>query len=166
MPKAPKAAYYAVAKGRQAGIYTSWPDCEHQVKGFVGAVHKKFPTRDQAQAFLDAAKKGRSANESYQAAAKVAKEATLKSFPTSEKSRGKSAGRVAKQKESDGSASDQEPLDDTTSQTLRSLASRGFSIEHNRLIVWTDGASKDNGKRIARAGVGVFWGKQGDASGL
>ena len=34
--------YYAVQKGRIPGIYTSWPECEKQVKGFTGAVYKSF----------------------------------------------------------------------------------------------------------------------------
>ncbi|KAI6154013.1 ribonuclease H-like protein [Pisolithus tinctorius] len=49
MPKAPKLAYYAVRKGRQPGIYLSW-----YVKGFAGAVFKKFPTEALAETFMHA----------------------------------------------------------------------------------------------------------------
>ena len=45
--------YYAIVIGRQPGIYTSWPEAEQQVKGFPGGVFKSFPTREQAQAFID-----------------------------------------------------------------------------------------------------------------
>lgn len=166
MPKAPKPAFYAVAKGRQTGIFSSWPECESQVKGFVGAVHKKFPSRSQAQDFLDAAGKGRNAGESYQAAAKAAAAATApKSRPAASKTdmSRQSSGRVAKRRDSETSASSHHSVDDVTSDALRSLQAKGFAVDRNRLVVWTDGASKDNGKRIARAGVGVFWGKRGDA---
>lgn len=44
--------YYAVRKGRIPGIYTSWTECEEQVKGFPGAIYKKFDTSAQAHAFL------------------------------------------------------------------------------------------------------------------
>ena len=44
--------YYAVRKGRQPGVYTTWPACEEQVKGFPGAVYKAFPTKAQALAFV------------------------------------------------------------------------------------------------------------------
>ena len=44
--------YYAVRKGRQPGIYTTWPACEEQVKGFPGASYKAFPTKAQALAFV------------------------------------------------------------------------------------------------------------------
>lgn len=44
--------YYAVKKGRECGIYTSWQDCEPLVKGYEGAIFKSFSTRDEALAFL------------------------------------------------------------------------------------------------------------------
>lgn len=44
--------FYAVRKGRQPGVYTNWPACEEQVKGFPGAVYKAFPTKAQALAFV------------------------------------------------------------------------------------------------------------------
>ena len=44
--------YYAVAKGRKTGIYTTWGDCESQVKGFSGAVYKSFPTEIEAKRFM------------------------------------------------------------------------------------------------------------------
>ena len=45
--------FYAVRKGRQPGIYTTWAACEEQVKGFPGAVYKAFPTKGQALAFVE-----------------------------------------------------------------------------------------------------------------
>lgn len=45
--------FYAVAKGRTTGIFTSWPEAERQVKGFAGARYKSFKTRQEAIAFLD-----------------------------------------------------------------------------------------------------------------
>ena len=45
--------FYAVAKGRKTGIFTTWPQAEQQVKGFAGAKYKSFKTREEAQAFLD-----------------------------------------------------------------------------------------------------------------
>jgi hypothetical protein len=33
-----KAAFYAVQKGHNPGIYTTWSECEAQVKGFQGSV--------------------------------------------------------------------------------------------------------------------------------
>lgn len=47
-----KMPFYAVAKGRTAGIFMTWPDCEAQVKGFPGARYKKFDSVDAAQDFI------------------------------------------------------------------------------------------------------------------
>ena len=45
--------FYAVARGRKTGIFTSWPDAERQVKGFAGARFKSFKTKQEALAFLE-----------------------------------------------------------------------------------------------------------------
>ncbi|XP_053663175.1 ribonuclease H1-like [Anopheles marshallii] len=44
--------FYAVAKGRQVGIFATWPECQAQVNGFTGARFKKFTTKAEAQQFI------------------------------------------------------------------------------------------------------------------
>ncbi len=44
--------YYAVKKGRECGIYSSWEECEALVKGYEGALFKSFSTKDEALAYL------------------------------------------------------------------------------------------------------------------
>lgn len=44
---------FAVAVGREPGIYETWKECEAQVKGFKGGVFKKFPTEDDAKEWLE-----------------------------------------------------------------------------------------------------------------
>jgi ribonuclease HI len=44
--------YYVVWKGRKRGIFTSWTECNAQVKGFVGARYKSFGTRIEAEVAL------------------------------------------------------------------------------------------------------------------
>ena len=39
-----------VWKGRKTGIFTSWAECEKQVKGFVAAEYKSFGSRQEAEA--------------------------------------------------------------------------------------------------------------------
>ena len=56
----PKKNFYAVAAGRQTGIFTTWEKCKAQVEGFSGAVYKGFPTKEEAQLFLKAGKPSRS----------------------------------------------------------------------------------------------------------
>lgn len=45
--------YYAVKKGRRIGLYETWAECEVQVKGYQGAIYKKFKTKKEAYAFID-----------------------------------------------------------------------------------------------------------------
>lgn len=45
----PKQKFYVVWKGRKTGIFTSWGECEAQVKGYVGAEYKAFGTRQEAE---------------------------------------------------------------------------------------------------------------------
>ena len=40
---------YVVWKGRKPGIFTSWAECEQQVKGFVGAQFKAFGSLPEAE---------------------------------------------------------------------------------------------------------------------
>lgn len=52
-----KKKYYAVAKGKNPGIYTTWfgdKGAQIQINGFPGAVYKGFATRKEATAFMDA----------------------------------------------------------------------------------------------------------------
>lgn len=69
MPKTKGPGYYAVKKGRELGVYSTWSvvksvcqqkadaestrgQCERNVSGFPGAVHQKFSTREQAERWV------------------------------------------------------------------------------------------------------------------
>ena len=43
------AKFYVVWKGRKTGVFTSWEECEAQVKGFTGAEYKSFNSRESAE---------------------------------------------------------------------------------------------------------------------
>ena len=45
--------YYAVKNGRNPGIYSTWAECENQVKGFKEAKYKKFKTYEEATSFIE-----------------------------------------------------------------------------------------------------------------
>lgn len=46
------AKVYAVRKGRETGLFTTWDDCKEQVSGFPGAEFKSFKTREEAERYL------------------------------------------------------------------------------------------------------------------
>ncbi len=50
-----KKKFYAVAVGKKAGIYESWPETEFQVKGYPGARFKGFATETEAREWLGCA---------------------------------------------------------------------------------------------------------------
>lgn len=43
---------YAVRKGRETGLFTTWAECQRQVTGYSGAEYKSFTDVDEARAFL------------------------------------------------------------------------------------------------------------------
>jgi len=44
----PKPKFYVVWKGRKTGIFTTWDDCQKQIKGLEGGIYKSFKTRELA----------------------------------------------------------------------------------------------------------------------
>lgn len=48
-----KTKFYAVRKGITPGIYTTWAECESNVKGFSGAEYKSFGTMPEAEAYMN-----------------------------------------------------------------------------------------------------------------
>ncbi len=44
-----KQKFYVVWEGNTPGIYTSWTDCQLQIKGVEGAKYKAFSTREEAE---------------------------------------------------------------------------------------------------------------------
>ena len=44
-----KQKYYVVWKGVSPGVYTSWTDCQLQIKGYDGALYKSFDTKEEAE---------------------------------------------------------------------------------------------------------------------
>jgi len=51
--KMAKKKYYAVAVGRECGIFTDWSITEKLVKGFAGAKYKSFFSRSEAEKWLE-----------------------------------------------------------------------------------------------------------------
>ena len=44
-----KQKFYVVWQGNNPGIYTSWAQCQQQIKGYPNAKYKSFPTREAAE---------------------------------------------------------------------------------------------------------------------
>ena len=48
----PGKKFYVVWKGRRTGIFSSWAECEGQIKGYAGAEFKAFESRAEAERAL------------------------------------------------------------------------------------------------------------------
>ena len=48
----PKFGFYAVAKGRNVGVYHTWEECEKEVKGVSNAKFRKFQNLNDALNFI------------------------------------------------------------------------------------------------------------------
>ena len=44
--------FYAVANGRNIGIFSNWTECNNSVKGYKNAMYKKFDTKEEADCFI------------------------------------------------------------------------------------------------------------------
>ncbi len=47
-----KNKFYAVKVGKTPGIYSTWRECEEQIKGFSGAIYKSYATLSEAENFI------------------------------------------------------------------------------------------------------------------
>lgn len=48
--------YYAVANGKNIGIFATWPECNESVKGYKNAIYKKFDKKEDAEHYIIANK--------------------------------------------------------------------------------------------------------------
>ncbi len=44
--------FYAVQKGKETGIFLTWPECQAAIQGVSGAKYRKFAKREEAEAFV------------------------------------------------------------------------------------------------------------------
>lgn len=51
-----KKNFYAVKKGNEVGIFTTWKECENSISGFSGSEYKGFKTKSEAEAYLSGSK--------------------------------------------------------------------------------------------------------------
>jgi len=59
--------YYAVANGRELGIFLNWADCCNSVKGYKHAVYKKFDTQEEAEHFIQTHNETKKHNDDFTA---------------------------------------------------------------------------------------------------
>lgn len=180
-------SYYAVAKGRNVGIFSTWAECENQVKGFSGAVFKKFKTNDEALSFIRT-KSTKAWNPTNQSTSRQDEEPVKKKLKCDDmtekemidsivnydeiekkkaikpRSRSSSRNRTKPQNPQNSLRTKNAPHPLRIKMTLpqrTSLKTYGnyqFQEDDKGFVhVYTDGSCENNGKKSAVAGFGVYF---------
>uniref|UniRef100_A0A182Q4X8 Ribonuclease H1 n=1 Tax=Anopheles farauti TaxID=69004 RepID=A0A182Q4X8_9DIPT len=146
--------FYAVAKGRQVGIYGTWPECQTQVNGFTGARFKKFNTQAEAQYFID---------QNGGSGAKGGVPFAVNNKPQRNWA-GKRTASTSSSTETNPPATKQSKktiLLDGPSATVSKMVKYGeysFLQDDDGFVhVYTDGSCEGNGTARAAAGLGVYF---------
>jgi len=138
--------FYAVVRGRKSGVYNSWSECENNVKGFKGAHFQKFKTEADA---IDFVKNAGSSKPS-----KVATQSKISKFfkitPSSNK---KNTPRLIVDKIP--VAKNQNKTSGISKRNKPSAIKYDVAYDY---YVYTDGACSHNGRKNAKAGIGIYFG--------
>ncbi|KAJ5710529.1 Ribosomal protein L9/RNase H1 N-terminal [Penicillium malachiteum] len=162
--------FYGIQRGRVPGVYTDWSKAQEQINGFQRPRYRKFPTREEAEAFV---REGQGEVRLVEAG------------PTAKKPTGPHGIMSEPPKDAAGvefapgegplpiSAEDGfDPnvlLDPSTGKVVYKTAPQKAATKTQAagipgmLRIYTDGSSLRNGTPLASAGVGVYFGP-GDSS--
>lgn len=133
--------YYAVAKGRNTGVYSDWNSCKSNVNGYSGASFKKFDTLAEAKSFASSSSSSSSSRSSS-------------SYSTSGSSSYSSSGSSYS---SSGTSS--RAYGGVTKSSRVSKPSNTSTGSSKRQQIYVDGASRGNGRAgIPKLGYGVYYG--------
>jgi len=152
--------FYAVAKGVVPGIYEQWSECQKQTMGFKGPQFKKFNTKEEAQEFIDKHTKGVVDKRPAKPSKEKASSSEAKSAEKNDSSNGAADSSDDAEKEKPRKRSLSPDSSDDAETKKPKLSDDGFEIdEKGRVVLFTDGCCHGNGKNGARAGIGVFFGR-------
>ncbi|XP_077443005.1 ribonuclease H1 isoform X2 [Stigmatopora argus] len=157
--------FYAVRKGFKPGVYNSWDECKAQVDKFPSATYKKFVSEKDAWFFVRGLEQSLAQSLAQPPAAATEAEAyalpkrgpePLEYIPLGKK-RGPVEPREDEEEEEAAPSSKRLKQNDSSSSDGAD-AGDGFTYMGDAVVVYTDGCCSRNGRRGARAGIGVYWG--------
>ena len=156
---------YAVRNGRKTGIFHTWVDCETQVKNFPSAKFKKFKTINEAHNYLGENFTNNLDSTSDQKADDGTTRSSVEQMPHSMKSPVESTKITdffksvapTKDKDNDKMKINKVKCEDPVGQQ-DDLMGLGKDGDNGVITVYTDGSCLGNGRRRAKAGIGVFFG--------
>ncbi|XP_063968630.1 ribonuclease H1-like [Lytechinus pictus] len=158
--------FYAVGRGRQTGVFPTWDDCKLQVTGFSGARYKKFGTEEEAWNFVNATSSCSSEPKSKDYS-QQGKHVSSSSVPSSTSKSYSTLSATAQTQQRPKAHSTPthlkrlysvDSLDPAPPKKRRTASAPTSGDSSGSLVVYTDGACTHNGRRGAKAGLGVYWG--------
>lgn len=164
--------FYGVQRGRQPGVYTDWSVAQDQIKGFRAPKYRKFSTWADADAFV---RQGRE-EENGVAGVVVSKESQIPKVPgmtdtplKDELGNEYPAGTGPLPPGAEDGFDPNILLDPATGRMVYKTPQQKAATKlqpkagsANMLRIYTDGSSLGNGKTVAKAGVGVYFGPGDD----
>lgn len=152
--------FYAVRVGRNGfqGILQSWDACRPYVSGFSGATFKSFKTAQEARQYIQITPVTNQTNATPQKPPHTPKPKGIPPQPVSRPQPGLLG--IDSPDFNDSRASLNELLASTRPEELAANAPIPSDEALPEMSVYTDGACSNNGKPNARAGYGVYFGKE------
>ncbi|KAN0064531.1 hypothetical protein ACQY0O_002159 [Thecaphora frezii] len=151
----PKGGFYAVQRGRARGVYTTWAECEANVRGFPGAVFKRFDLQSEAEVF---ARKGSGlARSSSAVASSSGHSPQLTASSSTKRSLSPSAASDSSRSSSKRDKAKPSPLASASASASASNPTFPQPSATKIINVYVDGSGLGNGNNSARAGWGVYW---------
>uniref|UniRef100_A0A8C3RLI4 Ribonuclease H1 n=1 Tax=Chelydra serpentina TaxID=8475 RepID=A0A8C3RLI4_CHESE len=151
--------FYAVRRGRKIGVYQTWEECREQVNRYPAASFKKFASEGEAWSFVGSEapqSSSHSAGTSGISSLTHKSDSYLNELETASPSYS-TCKRPFEQSSDEESNRKHVKYDETYSAPSVSKDDK-FSYMGDSVVVYTDGCCSSNGRRKARAGVGVYWG--------
>lgn len=161
--RADEPRFYGIQRGRVPGVYTEWSKAQEQISGFPKPKYRKFPTREEAEAFV---REGRRQQPVGFGVSTASGTIGIESEPPKDPETGAvypaGDGPLA-----NGAVDGFDPnvlLDPGTGKVVYKTPTQKEATKPQStgipgmLRIYTDGSSLRNGTPLASAGVGVYFG--------
>ncbi|GAB1193173.1 hypothetical protein APSETT444_002376 [Aspergillus pseudonomiae] len=158
--------FYGIQRGRVPGVYTDWAKAQEQIKGFARPRYKKFSTKEEAEAFV---KLGQSNGASFAGNSSEIQKlpgapGILSDIPKDEQGSPIEPGDGPLPPGAEDGFDPNVLLDPKTGKVVyktkeqKSATKTKATGPPGMLRIYTDGSSLNNGRALASAGVGVYFG--------
>ncbi|EED15006.1 ribonuclease H, putative [Talaromyces stipitatus ATCC 10500] len=152
--------FYGVQRGRVPGVYSNWAEAQEQIKGYTRPRYKKFDTRQEAEEFVKMGQENEVSKSSQIPGG-------LTNANPTDAVNGDAEIPAAFAPLPPGAEDGFDPnvlLEPSTGKIVYKAPEQKLATKAKptgppgMLRIYTDGSSLGNGKKIAQAGVGVYFG--------